>query len=118
MVAGVTMGKKLNCWEFMKCGRGSGGNKVEKIGLCPAAVEQRLNGMNGGKNGGRACWVVARTRCNSEAQGTISNKIATCGGCNFYNFVQKEEYPDVVSITNLLSKLNKKPDSPINPEKK
>ncbi len=107
---------KRNCWDFMECGRESGGNKVSKTGVCPAATEQRLDGMNGGTNGGRACWVVAKTRCNGEVQGTLSSKTATCGGCNFYNFVQKEEYPDVVPIPNLLSKLNKQPDSPINPE--
>lgn len=99
----------------MKCGREPGGDKMKKMEVCPAAIEQRLDGMNGGKNGGRACWVVARTRCNGEVQGTLSSKTATCGGCNFYNFVQREEYPDVVSITNLLSKLNEQSGSPINP---
>jgi len=104
------MGTKINCWEFMKCGREPGRNKVKKMRVCPAATEQRLDGMNGGKNGGRACWVVARTLCNGEAQGTLSGKIATCGGCNFYNFVNKEEHPHIVPINSLRAKLRKQLD--------
>lgn len=51
--------KKINCWEFKKCGRESGGAHAYDFGVCPAATEKRLNGTHGGKNAGRACWVVA-----------------------------------------------------------
>ena len=37
--------KKLNCWEFKKCGRQPGGEHVNDMGLCPATVEVRLEGL-------------------------------------------------------------------------
>jgi hypothetical protein len=52
---------KLNCWEFEKCGRQPGGIKVKELGVCPAATEKRAHGINGGINGGRACWAIAGT---------------------------------------------------------
>ena len=44
---------KLNCWEFMKCGRQPGGEKVDELGVCPASIEPRTDGTNSGKMGGR-----------------------------------------------------------------
>ena len=46
---------KLNCWEAMDCGRHKGGKKVDELGVCPASLEKRLDGVNGGVNGGRSC---------------------------------------------------------------
>jgi len=28
--------KKYNCWEFKKCGREPGGEKADRLGICPA----------------------------------------------------------------------------------
>lgn len=100
------MQSKLNCWEFMKCGREPGGKNAERIGVCPAVLEKRLDGMNGGKNAGRACWVVDGAICNGESRPTLASKIAACGGCDFYNLVSKEEYPNIMPIDSLIDKLS------------
>ncbi len=84
--------KKLNCWEFKKCGRQPGGHNVAKIGLCPASVEDRLDGEHGGINAGRACWVVVGTICDGEVQGTYTEKFKDCEQCDFYLSVIDEEY--------------------------
>ncbi|MHC4249815.1 MAG: two-CW domain-containing protein [Planctomycetota bacterium] len=82
---------KLNCWEFKKCGRGIGGAKVEELGVCPAASETRTNGVNGGVDGGRACWALAGTFCGGKVQGTFAMKLASCMECDFYKLVRDEE---------------------------
>lgn len=87
------MGKK-NCWEFNQCGRESGGRKSLEAGVCPASQERKLHAIHGGTNGGRACWVIAGTMCNGEMQGTFAQKFRNCMGCDFYNAVQEEEFPN------------------------
>jgi hypothetical protein len=32
--------KKQNCWEYMKCGREPGGEKVAELGICRAAADE------------------------------------------------------------------------------
>ena len=66
---------KLNCWEHKRCGRELGGINSKELGICPATVEPRLNGVNSGKNGGRACWAVAGTLCGGKVQGTFASKV-------------------------------------------
>jgi hypothetical protein len=83
--------KKLNCWEFKKCGREPGGANTAQLGICPAASEYRLNGINGGKNGGRDCWPIAGTLCGGVVQGTFASKIDHCVNCDFYKLVSVEE---------------------------
>ncbi len=84
---------KLNCWEHKKCGREPGGNKTKELGICPATVEQALNGAHDGKNAGRACWVVAGSLCGGRVQGTYAQKLSNCWRCDFMNLVKKEEAP-------------------------
>ena len=43
------MAKKQNCWEFMKCGREPGGERVKELGVCPVALDSSANGINSGK---------------------------------------------------------------------
>jgi nucleoside-diphosphate-sugar epimerase len=93
--------KKLNCWEFMKCGRGPGGSKAKQLGVCPAASEKRLDTIHGGINSGRCCWVVAGTYCGGTVQGSFARKQVACKRCDFYNKVQTEE-GDAIEITNSL----------------
>lgn len=83
------MGKQ-NCWEMKKCGREPGGSHKE-LGVCPAAVEKRLDGVHGGANAGRACWVVAGTLCGGQEQGTFAKKYHNCEKCDFFRQVQKDE---------------------------
>ncbi|MBA2848262.1 hypothetical protein G4V39_04475 [Thermosulfuriphilus ammonigenes] len=76
------MTQRLNCWEFKRCGR---------QGTCPASTEKRADGINGGKNGGRACWAIAGTFCGGKIQGVYSQKLASCLKCDFYKLVLREE---------------------------
>ena len=93
----------MNWWEFKKCGRELGGDKISELGECPASAEERLNGVHGGTNAGRACWIVAGTFCKGEIQGVFAKKYATCIDCDFYKKVQKENFNNF-QITLTLSK--------------
>ena len=95
---------KQNCWEYKKCGREPGGDKVNELGACPAAIDNRLNEVHGGKNSGRTCWVVTGTYCKGEVQGVFARKFKNCMSCDFYNRVKEEEYPGF-KMTPLLIKL-------------
>lgn len=96
---------KKNCWEFKKCGREPGGEHSQELGICPAATEMRLNGVHGGENSGRACWVVAGTLCRGEVHGNFAQKYETCLLCDFFNKVKREErgnYQFAVFLLNIL----------------
>ena len=64
---------KLNCWEFMKCGREGEGNMVEQLGVCPAFPYN-----------GQSCANVVGTFCDL-VQGIYAAKYTGCEECNFYN---------------------------------
>jgi hypothetical protein len=83
--------KKLNCWEFMKCGREPGGSNVAELGVCPASIETRASGIHEGVNAGRCCWAFAGTFCGGKVQGTFAQKFETCTDCPFYKTVTEEE---------------------------
>jgi len=93
---------KQNCWEAKGCGRQPGGNKAAELGVCPAAVETRVNLVNDGKNGGRSCWAIAGTLCKGERQGTFAMKIANCMNCDFYKQVHAEAGSDAAKATSIL----------------
>lgn len=99
------MSVNQNCWEYEQCGREPDGAKAKKLGVCPAAVETKLDGVHGGINAGRACWVVAGTFCQGEVQGIFAQKYETCRKCDFYKKVQDENYMDFVLSVSLLQKL-------------
>ena len=82
---------RVNCWEFKKCGREEGGSKSDEFGVCPAAIDANVNGVNMGLNGGRSCWVLAGTLCGGAVQGVFAEKLANCVSCDFYNKVLNEE---------------------------
>ena len=75
----------------MNCGREPGGANVDEFGICPAAVDVRYDGVNGGDCAGRCCWFVFGTYCNSEVQGTFAKKIGDCLDCPFFVEVGKQE---------------------------
>ncbi len=77
------MDQKKNCWEVKLCGRELGGENVEDMGTCPAAIDERLDSTHGGKNAGRACWALAGTMCGGEIQGTYAQKLGSCLNCDF-----------------------------------
>ena len=96
---------KKNCWEFKKCGREPGGAHVAEFEVCPAATEERLDAVHGGRNAGRACWVVAGTLCKGETQGTFAVKFGACEACEFYLSVREEEFPQFQFSSILLNKI-------------
>jgi len=99
---------KSNCWESKKCGREPGGARVSELGVCPAAAETSVNAVNGGKNGGRCCWVIAGTLCGGKVQGSFAMKLANCVLCDFYKKVNEEEGKDMARPKDILDKLFKK----------
>ncbi len=48
------------------------------------------DGINGGKNAGRICWLIANTMCKGDTGGIFEEMIRTCGECDFYKLVKKE----------------------------
>jgi len=90
---------KQNCWEFKKCGREPGGVKAKELGVCPSTIEPDLDGIHGGRNAGRACWVVAGSLCGGKIQGTYAEKLANCWKCDFMNAVKQEEDREELGFT-------------------
>jgi hypothetical protein len=101
--------RRLNCWEFMKCGREPDGKNAGKDGVCPVALEERLDGVHGGVNAGRACWVVAGSLCGGKPRGTFAQKYLDCKKCSFYLKVREEESPLFEYSFLLLKKLEDEP---------
>ncbi len=97
--------QKMNCWEFKMCGRQAGGSHVHDLGVCPVSIESKLDGIHDGRNGGRACWVVAGTYCGGEVQGTFAAKYHNCEKCDFYRLIRLEEGARYTLSIVLLKKL-------------
>ena len=98
--------RKVNCWEYKKCGREPDGAHVHDLGECPAAKAKKLDGIHNGESGGRSCWIVAGTMCDGKIQGTFAKKYDDCKICDFYKKVVKEEGKEFVFSTILLGRLN------------
>ena len=97
--------KKLNCWEFKKCGREPGGENTSEHGVCPAAIEIRANKINDGKNAGRACWAVVGTLCRGIVDGKFAAKVNTCMLCDFYKQVCQEQGENFQGAAIILDKI-------------
>ncbi|MBA4370778.1 MAG: hypothetical protein C0418_04285 [Coriobacteriaceae bacterium] len=95
-------GRKLNCWEYQGCGREPGGVRADEMGACDAASDGRLDGINGGRCAGRACWVVPGTLCDGRVCGTFDEKYVFCRKCGFFEQVQEEEGASYVDYVPLL----------------
>ena len=96
----------INCWEYKKCGREPNGIHAEELGVCPASTEAKVNHLNHGVNGGRACWAVSGTLCGGKVQGTFAVKLSTClYNCQFYQLVEHEEGPYFQGTKGILAKL-------------
>ena len=65
-------GKRINCWEFMKCGK-------DNTDECPAYPKA-----------GRICYLVAGTMCEGSVQGMYALKIHNCRECDFYKTIVVE----------------------------
>ncbi len=89
---------KLNCWEYKKCGREPGGRNADGSGICPAATAAELHGVHGGKNAGRACWVIAGSMCGTKIQCSDARKMKNCWRCDFMNVVKAAEEREAVGF--------------------
>ncbi|MDD5730653.1 MAG: hypothetical protein PHN57_05950 [Candidatus Omnitrophica bacterium] len=96
---------KLNCWEVKKCGREPGGAKAAELGICPASIEVKCNGLNSGKNAGRCCWAVTGTLCGGKIQGAFAAKVGNCMNCEFFKLVVTEEGRNYIGTMKILEKL-------------
>jgi len=81
--------EKLNCWQFKNCGREKGGLLASVVGECPVSSAFRLDGLNGGIAGGRACWLVDKLSCPCSLAG--GHSLSSCHNCDFYRRVLFEE---------------------------
>jgi len=90
----------INCWEFTKCGREPGGENSEQLGVCPATVEDKFNGINNGRNGGRFCWFVEETNCSRISNEAFIDRFELCQKCAFFLLVQKQETRHMVVVRN------------------
>lgn len=98
---------KTNCWQVMNCGREPGGINAEKDGICPSAINDAADGLNEGKNGGRACWAIAGTFCAGKVEGTFAINLETCMLCGFYKQVSIEEGLDFIPAKALMNILKR-----------
>ncbi|MBW6487192.1 MAG: HD domain-containing protein [Syntrophobacterales bacterium] len=85
--AGLQESPRLNCWEFMKCGREVGGAKADELGICLAYPDH-----------GKHCARIVGTLCGGEVQGSFAQKFGNCRKCPFFKskhydrmFSQKKE---------------------------
>ena len=85
------MNGKLNCWEYMECGREPGGFEVQKYGICSSSASVEADGMNDGKNGGRICWAIAGTFINGKVTGKYADQKYSCINCDFFKLVSDEQ---------------------------
>jgi len=93
---------KMNCWEFMKCGREQGGVNAAELGVCPASIEEALAGVHGGEHCGRACWVMEGTLCAASVQGSFLEKFKRCLTCDFFHAVEAQEGKGLKNAKELL----------------
>lgn len=85
--------QKMNCWEYMRCGRQPSGDRALELGECPAAIVRAYpdGEYNGGTFLGRRCWRMVGTLCGGEVQGVFAQKVGNCRLCLFYQMVEREE---------------------------
>lgn len=98
--------RKLNCWEYKRCGRGPGGHNTHTLGVCPVPIEEDFDELHDGVNAGRSCWAVAGTLCGGEVKGTFAQKFKCCFSCDFHHLVinEEENYTSAVSRKKLARK--------------
>jgi eukaryotic-like serine/threonine-protein kinase len=98
---------KINCWQYKKCGRQIGGENAKNLGVCPAAIEKRVDGINGGEYGGRCCWAVeGGILCDGQSEDLFALKLIGCIQCNFFTLVKKEEGDALRKASEIISLLD------------
>lgn len=89
--SGEEFKKPMNCWQYMSCRREPGGAHTGRFGVCPASTDNRLDGVHGGKNAGRACWVVKGSFTKEAEETALVRGNKDCRTCDFYNAIHFEE---------------------------
>ncbi len=84
------MDKKLNCWEFKKCGRQEGGENAGVLGGCPVCSAKEADGFNDGVNGGRGCAYIVGSFSPGVIDDVEQNKKADCSNCEFYHLLKRD----------------------------
>lgn len=82
---------KVNCWDYMGCGRELSGPKVKELGVCPVVRYTAFHKVNGGYNGGRYCWAVVGTFPKGEIQCPLAEELKDCRKCDFFQLVKQEQ---------------------------
>ncbi len=99
--------KPVNCWQYMSCGREPGGLNADRLGVCPVCKESELDGVHGGKNAGRSCWIIAGLLSGRDLGCGNRTVGGDCAKCDFYNTVKMEEGKYIWPNAFLLSLLKK-----------
>lgn len=101
---------KRNCWDVKQCGRQPGGANTKRDGICPASTLTAVNGINGGLNGGRACWALTGTMSgpSDKVQGTFARDLTSCYACKFYEQVLCEELDNFEGTVQIVRKLRER----------
>ena len=85
-----------NCWEYNKCGKHHRADNEEPE-ICPTPIAEKYEGINNGMNGGRYCWRIESTLCDTGEGRPIpnwANKMGDCLECAFFKKVREEEGQD------------------------
>jgi hypothetical protein len=104
---------KKNCWEVTNCGLQPDGKSTAEYGVCPASTEKSVDGIHGGKNGGRACWAVEGTLSCDGHSIQEGQKWEKCRKCAFYWNVITEEHENYASIRHIMQRLLKCPSAEV-----
>jgi len=94
-----------NCWEVIHCGRETDGANSAVLGVCPTATDRRLDGINRGCNGGRACWTIPGTQIYWGEPTTGIPKAVSCLNCAFLQQVESEEGDRFAFLTEAAGRL-------------
>ena len=81
---------KLNCWNFMNCGRYPGGPKEHELGICPVTINTDMDGFLDGRAAGRACAYIEGSLCGGNIQGDYLSKKKHCEKCHYYKALRGE----------------------------
>jgi hypothetical protein len=98
---------KKNCWEVKGCGQQRRGRE-ESLVKCPVPEMTSADGINGGKNAGRICWLIANTMCKGAAESTFEAIIRNCVECDFYKLVKAEGGETVMLSIDMLQEVYEK----------
>lgn len=82
---------KINCWDFMNCGRELSGRLINNLGVCSALRYTAFHGDNSGHMGGRVCWKIVGTFSGGNGECARSEKLGDCQLCDFFKLVKEEE---------------------------